>query len=994
MCTFRHLDSVTIPGTGSLKVINIPKDCSCLFRSIACLNTQQLLKANRMTSGKIYDTHLESTECLLADHLRQQCVAFLEKTVPDSIGVEYPLFLEDKWGHSFESVSARMNSMRKHTTFAGHLECLAVAFLHDKPINVWVKVNPFEPECSLRQVVPCRAETGNQCSEQTLSMQSYNLLYTIDDRASDGHFDVLWSENDCYSFFTLSADSDTWTDFPSMNSQINAETFLNLINPEKWQMTPTIRTTEAMQVETTQEPGIELHECLAVHPISLSSKATAAAAEDTDYITGTSSNSGTATASVSEFIWNAPRQPRKSAYTTDEDKRRFRNCWFDMFAWLEYEETAELKVGTAFCFYCRQGKLRKLITASKSESAFTTVGFNKWKNAVQMFRKHEMTSSHQTSVAAVRAVLRNANVGAKMSQQSELVRNENTKMLTCIFNSLKYLCRQGLAIRGKTDDSSNFHQLMLTRAPDIDGMTHWLTKRTNWTSHGVQDEIIEIMAMSVMRKVASVIINQCFYGLMADETQDVSLTEQLVVCIRTVSTSLNVDEHVLGLHSLDKCDATTINAVITDILCRFNIDIGLCRAVCFDGASTFQGQQAGVSAKMQEQQPKILNTHCHMHCVNLAVQETVSSVPIMRNFLQFVIDLINFFRQSPKRCAIVRNVAESLQCKQSHIRPLCPTRFTVKYRALESISKQLVVLQEALATITEEYTENKIRAHASGFMKQLREFEFFFCLQVSLMLFELTDRLSTQLQSERLSAGESSRLVTFCIDELTRCRSQSVFEKIWQEANAASTKMDADKPCLPRQVGAPKRLQQGNCHKFDTPVDWYRKIYFEILDYAMEGLRRRIVAKNLNVLLATESLLQCGWSGTGVKREDLDIVSQHFTTDIDCFRLEQQLCCLENLRNEFPEADKNLPVSNVIGNIGRSKLSVKFFLHFHSFFLLTGMRCHIIPPYDDVAAISRILICVSRLAESHILCSKSIHSKKLRCTLQFALHFPVSSDCI
>ena len=107
----------------------------------------------------------------------------------------------------------------------------------------------------------------------------------------------------------------------------------------------------------------------------------------------------------------------------------------------------------------------------------------------------------------------------------------------------------------------------------------------------------------------------------------------------------------------------------------------------------------------------------------------------------------------------------------------------------------------------------------------------------------------------------------------------------------------------------------------------------------MEGLRRRIVAKNLNVLLATESLLQCGWSGTGVKREYLDIVSQHFTTDIDCFRLEQQLCSLENLRNEFPESDKNIPVSNVIGNIGRSKLSVNFFLHFYSCIcVLTGMR--------------------------------------------------------
>lgn len=882
-----------------------------------------------MTSGRICDARLDATECSLAHNLRQQCVAFLEKTVPDSIGISYPFFLEDKWGHSYESVSARINSMRKHTEFAGHLECLAIAFLNDKPINVWVKVNQSEPECSLRQVIPCRPvsfnETGNQHSEQlqTLSMQSYNLLYNIDDRESEGHFDVLCGENECNLFLTLSADQNTWIDFPCINSQNLADTFLDLLNPEKWTLNPATRTIEEMQgIETMQDSGIDLHDGLSVNPIS--SAATVADAEDTDNMAITDTINGTA--STADFIWNAPKQPRNTTYHGDEDNRRFRNCWFDMFSWLEYEETAECKAGGAFCFYCRQAKLRKLITTSKCESAFTSVGFHKWKNAVQMYKKHEMTASHKTSVAAVTAVLSNANVGAKISQQAEVIRTQNTKMLTCIFTSLKYLCRQGLAIRGKTDECSNFHQLMLTRAPDIEGMKQWLTKKTNWTSHGIQDEIVEVMAMSVMREIASSISNQGFYGLMADETQDASLTEQLVVCIRTVSNSLQVAEHVLGLHSLDRCDATTINAVITDILCRFHIDIQLCRAVCFDGASTFQGQQAGVAVKMQEKQPKILNTHCHMHCVNLAVQETVSSVPIMRNFLQFVIDLINFFRESPKRCAIVRNVADSLKCAQSHIRPLCPTRFTVKYRAIESISKQLPVLQEALTTITDEYTDNKVRAHASGFMKRFGEFEFFFCLHVSLMLFELTDRLSTQLQSTRLSAGESYQLVKFCIDELTNWRTDSGFDKIWRKANESSAQMDADKPCLPRQVGAPKRLQQANVHKFNTPVDWYRTVFFEILDYAMEGLRRRIVEKNINVLLATESLLLSGWIGTTLKMEDLEKVNQHFSTDVDLFRLEQQLCCLENLQKEFPESDKNIPVSNIIANIGKSKLSVKFFL--------------------------------------------------------------------
>jgi hypothetical protein len=221
---------------------------------------------------------------------------------------------------------------------------------------------------------------------------------------------------------TLSADQNTWIDFPCINSQNLADTFLDLLNPEKWTSNPATRTIEEMQgIETMQDSGIDLHDGLSVNPIS--SAATVADAEDTNNMAITDIINGTA--STADFIWNAPKQPRNTIYHGDEDNRRFRNCWFDMFSWLEYEETAECKAGGAFCFYCRQAKLRKLITTSKCESAFTSVGFHKWKNAVQMYKKHEMTASHKTSAAAVTAVLSNANVGAKISQQAEVIRTQN-----------------------------------------------------------------------------------------------------------------------------------------------------------------------------------------------------------------------------------------------------------------------------------------------------------------------------------------------------------------------------------------------------------------------------------------------------------------------------------------------------------------------------------------------------------------------------------------
>jgi len=131
----------------------------------------------------------------------------------------------------------------------------------------------------------------------------------------------------------------------------------------------------------------------------------------------------------------------------------------------------------------------------------------------------------------------------------------------------------------------------------------------------------------------------------------------------------------------------------------------------------------------------------------------------MRDFLQLVQGVIVFLRNSFKRCAIVKNVAQSLQSTQTHIRPLCPTRFTVKYRALSGLLSQLEVVLQALDEIAAEASGNTIRSTASGFLKRLVEFDVVFCFVVSVKLFEVTDRLSTALQSNAMTAGRGVDLV-------------------------------------------------------------------------------------------------------------------------------------------------------------------------------------------------------------------------------------------
>ena len=175
----------------------------------------------------------------------------------------------------------------------------------------------------------------------------------------------------------------------------------------------------------------------------------------------------------------------------------------------------------------------------------------------------------------------------------------------------------------------------------------------------------------------------------------------------------------------------------------------------------------------------VIVAHCHTHCVNLAVRDAVKSNPILRDFLHLMQEMITFLRDSPKRSAIVRNVAQSLDCPQNQIRPLCPTRFTVKYNALHYFESQLEVVGDTLQEITDCSNDSKVASTCSGFVKRMWQFDFFFSLKLSTFLFEVTDRLSSALQNPSISVGQSTKLVGHAVNELSNHRDR--FDNFWDD---------------------------------------------------------------------------------------------------------------------------------------------------------------------------------------------------------------------
>ena len=167
------------------------------------------------------------------------------------------------------------------------------------------------------------------------------------------------------------------------------------------------------------------------------------------------------------------------------------------------------------------------------------------------------------------------NVGDMLSHMYAQQKAEYREMLRIILSSIRFLGRQGLALRGRyksTENSglggeidSNFVQLLKVRAEDNSKLLYWMEKsRDKFMSPDIQNEILSIMSHFIQREIADAVSGQWF-TIMVDETTDQSNLEQMVFCLRYVDCNLNVYEEFVGLYSLESTSADSVVSNIKDI---------------------------------------------------------------------------------------------------------------------------------------------------------------------------------------------------------------------------------------------------------------------------------------------------------------------------------------------------------------------------------------------------------------------------------------------
>ena len=195
------------------------------------------------------------------------------------------------------------------------------------------------------------------------------------------------------------------------------------------------------------------------------------------------------------------------------------------------------------------------------------------------------------------------------------------------------------------------------------------------------------------------------------------------------------------------------------------------------------------------------------------------------------------------------------------LKPLCPTRWTVRTGAIDAVLKNYLVIQQTLEEIREE-SSGDISSKSSGLISLMDKFDMYFGLKLSHIVFVAIEQLATTLQAKDVNAQICTGAVNATKSFLQRQRDDSAFTSFFDSVTEESTDT-TDIPKLPRKCKVPRRFDNGTRqqHHFKSPTEYFRQQYFQVFDVLIQELERRFDQESFHLLQDLETIFVEGCNG-------------------------------------------------------------------------------------------------------------------------------------
>ncbi|KAG1653606.1 Transmembrane protein C17orf113 [Nymphon striatum] len=350
--------------------------------------------------------------------------------------------------------------------------------------------------------------------------------------------------------------------------------------------------------------------------------------------------------------------------------RSFRSEWLSNYTWLRFDNSTGMK-----CEVC---------IAAKKTNPFT-YGCTSYQNTT--LTRHQSSKEHIEAIKITEMQKQFTVARQNLAQCVHVQDNSRTdghvKQLRTVYMMAKRNC--------PLDIFSDLMQLQVNNG---------ITNCDNfYKKHEVVEEMQECIYTVLDDDMTDAINTSPYYGVMLDETCDVTIEKKLAIYIRYLNpTTGQVHVSFAGNEHITDCTALGIENALIEFLHRKGIlnenndNISKCMGLGTDGASVMTGRLNGLGARLKRRNPKLTQVHCAAHRLNLASSQAGKAIPYMSEYHRHIGILYRYYKDSSVKYDKLRELQDILHGNRKQVKK--PT--SVRWLSIESAVTMILKSYDAI----------------------------------------------------------------------------------------------------------------------------------------------------------------------------------------------------------------------------------------------------------------------------------------------------------
>jgi hypothetical protein len=345
--------------------------------------------------------------------------------------------------------------------------------------------------------------------------------------------------------------------------------------------------------------------------------------------------------------------------------KKFCPAWRNKHKWLRYD----IEENVMYCELCRNGKMKNPYSHGTSNFNYTNLA------------QHCKSADHKRMVLA--------SVTQPITVAFAHAITKANAALTAASRNVYWLAKEEVA---------TYKYSSLNYLNKLQGCAAWqdlnVAKNAQYTSYHIAEEMQDTISSCIEEDIDRFLNNSLFFGLLLDESTDISSCKNLIVYIRLIVNHGIFETHFFKLLEVE-CQVTGQNLYSLLKESR-KIPISKCVGLATDGARAMTGKENVLAALMKKDNPYLVSVHCIAHRLALAASQLVKDFPYQVKFQCCLVSIYSYFKHSATHTHNLQEIEKVLEDPVLKYQPIYEVRWMSLHSAVQAASRTLKSLMTFL----------------------------------------------------------------------------------------------------------------------------------------------------------------------------------------------------------------------------------------------------------------------------------------------------------